>query len=194
MRSRSHTVYLRGHSKPMPGLLLYEKGGHGSLSLYLSSRWSGEMYDLCCQLVWRCSTYTEKPSALTLGLCKVHSEHLPQGVSTFFSHITSVSAHQLFPFGSSPTLAYKNIHEELGKTGMAFLMTNTIHTARVLEAAENQELEQTENSVIVNVSNGIFNKHNEKVVLLWQKDQHEITHSWQASLECNFWVAVLCCI
>lgn len=49
---------------------------------------------------------------------------------------------------------------------MAFLMTNTIHTARVLEAAENQELEQTESSIIVNVSNGIFNKHNEKVILL----------------------------
>lgn len=49
---------------------------------------------------------------------------------------------------------------------MAFLMTNTIYTARVLEAAENQELEQTDNSIIVNVSNGIFNKHNEKVILL----------------------------
>lgn len=49
---------------------------------------------------------------------------------------------------------------------MAFLMTNTIYTARFLEAAENQELEQTENSVIANVSNGVFNKHIEKVILL----------------------------
>lgn len=76
IHSRSHTVYLMGHSKPMPELLLYEKGGHGSLSLYLSSRWSREVYDLCCQLILRCPTYPEQPSALTLGLCKAHSEHL----------------------------------------------------------------------------------------------------------------------
>lgn len=76
IHSRSQNSLSQGHSKTMPELLLYEKGGHGSLSLYLSSRWSGEVYDPYCQLVLRCSTYPGQSSALTLGLCKAHSEHL----------------------------------------------------------------------------------------------------------------------
>lgn len=147
---KSHSLS-QGLFKPILRLLLYEKGGHGSLSLYLSSRWVWEVYVLCCQPVLKCSAYPGKlsfdfgPLQSTLWIPPSSSAEGVAGIDTSFPRLISVF-YKCSPRTSLQLLSNVSLDKPLVKClrrlARIFWWQKLQNPLRDWEAAGNPALEQ----------------------------------------------------